>query len=812
MHTISQSQRDMAEALPSMIWTATPDGNVDFVNHVFETYTGELADQGGVIDWLNVIHPADREPATRVWANSIANGSFYQTEFRIIHKPSNTYRWHHVAARPHRDEAGNIVRWYGISTDIHETRLAQETLAQAHLDLRHMLALQTLEARVLDKISADHSLLSIMDEITHTVDELIPGVCSSILLLDNDTLRHGSAPKLPGAYNVRIDGMTIGEGVGSCGTAAARKQPVVVTDIHTDPLWTTYPELIELLGMRACWSTPVLSTDNTVLATFGMYHHEPAAPTEDDLALIDRVCQFVRVAIERTRYRNEAQANEARFRAIAQASGDVIWEYQPTTDEIWFSDGLLRVFGHKPGSTLGALVTRHIHPEDRDRVAAAMREAKAHGTAWTLEYRYQCADGSYANVVSRAAVLRDAAGTPERIVGTITDVTEQKKLEERLHHTQRLESVSHLTGGLAHDFNNLLTIILGNAGQLVDDLAPGSEQQEMARIMQTAARKGADLIRSLLAFSRQQMLDAKPVHVNDLVAGMQALLHRALGTHFELKVELAAEPWGAFIDPSQLESALLNLTANARDAMSGKGALAIRTRNTVLDGSNTGQPAATGEYVVVEVCDTGTGIDPANIRRIFDPYFTTKAFGAGSGLGLSMVYGFVQQSNGFIEVTSQPGQGTCIQLFFPRHVHIPATPAPEAAPAPLQHGQGTVLVVEDEPMVQTMIVGQLTRLGYSVVAASTGPEGLEQLKTRPDIDLLFTDMMMPGGLDGYQLAEMARQENPDIRVILSSGYSDRLAGARERTPEGYWILTKPYIRAQLATVLGNAFSIPSSHD
>lgn len=568
---------------------------------------------------------------------------------------------------------------------------------------------------MLDKISADHSLLSIMDEITRTVDELMPGVCSSILLVENGNLRHGSAPKLPEAYNTRIDGMAIGEGVGSCGTAAARKQPVIVTDIHTNPLWTAYPDLIEVLGMRSCWSTPVLTADNSVLATFGIYRREPSAPTEEDLNLIDRVCQFVRVAIERTRYRNEAQANEARFRAIAQASGDVIWEYQPATDEIWFSDGMQRAFGHHPGTSRGALVTRYVHPEDRERVATAMREARDNGTAWTLDYRYQCADGSYANVVSRAAVLRDAAGTPERIVGTITDVTEQKKLEERLHHTQRLEAVSHLTGGLAHDFNNLLTIILGNAGQLVDDLPPGSEQQEMARIMKTAARKGADLIRSLLAFSRQQMLDTKPVHVNELVAGMQNLLHRALGTHFDLKVQLAPEPWGAFIDPSQLESALLNLTANARDAMGSAGTMTIRTRNVTLDGSEPLQAVATGDHVVVE----------------------------------------------------------------------------------------------DEPTVQSMIMKQMTRLGYTVLAASTGPEGLDLLKTRPDIDLLFTDMMMPGGIDGYQLAEMARQEKPDIRVILSSGYSDRLAGSRERTPEGYWILAKPYIRAQLATALSNAFSTPA---
>lgn len=631
MYTLPSSQQEMAEALPSMIWTATPDGVVDYVNDLFETYTGQGRNQAGTINWLSAVHPDDKERSTRVWAESVANGSPYQTEFRILHKPSGVYRWHHVAARPHHNDSGKITRWYGITTDIHDSK---------------------------------------------------PG-----------------------------------------------------------------------------------------------------------------------------------QADQERLTAIAHASGDIFWEYQPATNSMWHSDGMLRLFGRDPATDIllnqGLLCTDYVHEDDRDRIISEMALATTHRHGWSLEYRFLHANGSYAHVLNRATVIRNTQGHAARIVGTITDVSQQKALQEQLRYAQRLEAVSHLTGGLAHDFNNLLTIILGNAGQLLDELPQDSEHHEMAKMMKLAGRKGADLIRSLLAFSRQQELQSRPVRINDVIQGMRSLLHRALGTHLTLNINLEPAAWTTQTDPSQLESSLLNLIANAGDAMGSSGTLTVRTANAPANSPAVSSNARHGDFVMIEIRDTGCGIDPALLPRIFDPFFTTKPFGKGSGLGLSMVYGFVQQSGGFIDVDSVPGRGTCFRLYFPKDAQGQEPADTETTTAPLVAGHGLVLVVEDDPMVRRLLIKQLPRLGYTVLAANDGSAGLAMLRARPDIDLLLTDMMMPGGLDGYQLAELARQENPAIRVILSSGYSDKLSGTKNRTPEGYWLLTKPYIRAQLAAALGKAFSMPA---
>ncbi len=820
MSSLTDSQLAMAEALPSMIWTATPEGVVDYVNHVFEDYTGETADQPGQIDWLSVVHPDDKAPTLAVWAKCIETSTPYQTEFRIIHKASNVYRWHYVAASPHFNERGEVVRWYGITTDIHDSKLAHKAVEQAHQELRRLLALQELETRLLERISAEHGLHDILDEITHTVDQIIPDVCSSILLVENGHLRHGSAPSLPKKYNEMIDGFPVGEGVGSCGTAAARGRPVIVSDILADALWNQYPDITRALGMRACWSTPVLNTDNKVLATFGMYYARPMAPSPDDLALIERICQFVRIVIERTRYREQAHAHEARFRAIAQASGDIIWEYNLNTAGMWYSEGMQRVFGHDPAhdAELGKalLATKYIHEDDHDAALAALESATQKGEPCEIEYRWLRANGQYAHVVNRTVVILDKNGNPARVVGSITDITEKKLLEEQLRHSQRLEAVGQLTSGIAHDFNNLLTIVLANAGQLAEELPSGSQQQSLAAMMKTAATKGAGLIRNLMAFSRQQELHARPVHVNSLIIDMRDLIKHTLGTHFSLHVHLQANPCIAFIDPSQLESALLNLTANARDAMNDAGALTIRTANVRFDSLKTSTKSNNkGTFVMVEVSDTGSGIDTQIKERIFDPFFTTKEVGKGSGLGLSMVYGFVKQSHGFVDIDSRLGHGTTLRLYFPLYENGTDNPppnesrsTPDSTPTMIAETT-TILLVEDEPMVRQMLVQQLTRMGYTVITANDGEEGLHELKEHPEIGLLFTDMMMPGGLDGYELAKLAQQHNPTIRVVLSSGYSGKLADAHKRTAEGYWVLPKPYLRAELSAVLKNALSQPA---
>ena len=681
----------MAEALPSMIWTATPEGVVDYVNHVFEDYTGNPANQGGGIDWLGVVHPNDREAAVKVWTSSVSCGTPYQTEFRIIHKPSNTYRWHHVAATPHLGSDGKVRRWFGITTDIHERIIAQTAANHANRELRQQVALRTVETKVLDAISQERDLIEILDIVSHSIDQLIPNANVSILLVEDGRLVHGAASGLPADYVKAVDGLQVGEGVGSCGSAAARKAPVFVTDILADPLWAPYQHLAQMTNARACWSTPVLDAQRNVMALFGIYCPEPQSPTTEQRAIIDHFCQFVRVAMERTRQRERA---------------------------------------------------RH--------------------------------------------------------------------LELQLRSAQRRETVVQLTGGLAHDFNNLLTVILGNAGQLTDELPPDTEHQELAEAIKSSARKGAGLIRSLLSFARQHDLQPKPVHVNELLAGMHDLLQRLLGSHISFTLDLHQGSWLAFIDPAQLENALLNLVFNARDALGNSGSIAVRTANLSLNEHQL--PAAglkPGDYILLQVQDTGTGIDPSTLERIFDPFFTTKEVGQGSGLGLSMVHGFARQSDGAIMVDSTLGQGTTVSLYLPRHIGTGIQQAPqEQISLQKPTGVARVLLVEDDQGVQSMLTRQLKKLGYDVCAASNGHEGLEHLNTDPAIELLFTDMMMPGGMDGFELATLGRQNNPLLRVILSSGYSDKLGTDKERTPEGFWVLPKPYLSIDLAKLLDKALASP----
>lgn len=810
MNPITDSQRVMAEALPSMIWTATPDGVVDYVNQIFEDYTGEPTDLAADGGWLGAVHPDDREPTVEVWMKCIQTGAPYKTEFRIIHKASGMYRWHYVAADPHRGTDGEIVRWYGITTDIHDTKLAERAVAQAHRDLKRLLALQTLETRVLDKINAEERLEVILEEITTTVDDLLPEGFCSILIVENDTVRSVLAPRLPQAYGQHIIGLRIGEGVCSCGTAAARKQPVITTDLPNDPLWASFPDLLNLLDMKSCWSIPVLDSHERVVATFGIYFRTARTPSSDDSNLLDRICHFLRVAIERTRMRLAAKASEARFRAIAQASSDVIWEHELETDKMWYSEGMQRLFGHNPLTDpllqSGSQASTYIHDDDRENAVTHMALATRQGKNWQVEFRYQRANGSYAHVINRAVVMLNDNGQPERVMGSITDITEQKALEEQLRRSQRLEAVGQLTGGIAHDFNNLLTIILGDADQLAEELDAGSEHQELAKTIKSAARRGANLVRSLMTFSRQQVLNPKPVRATDLIAGMQTLLQRAVGTHISLLLNLQGRSWPVLLDAGQFENALLNLAINARDAMPDGGTLTLRTSDITLTTRQIdGEMIAAGDYTLVEVIDTGHGMDTEIMKRAFDPFFTTKEQGKGNGLGLSMVYGFVKQSKGHISIDSNEESGTCVRMYFPRHAlddngvtHIPA------ARSSLHKGNERILVVEDEPIVQQFIVTQLKLLGYSTLAADNGPQAVELLTANPDIDLLFTDMTMPSGMDGLAIANIARKMKPSIKVIISSGYSEKLSAASEMTVEGYWVLVKPYARAELAMRLRQA--------
>jgi signal transduction histidine kinase len=376
--------------------------------------------------------------------------------------------------------------------------------------------------------------------------------------------------------------------------------------------------------------------------------------------------------------------------------------------------------------------------------------------------------------------------------------------EEKLLQSQKMEAVGQLTGGLAHDFNNLLLVIIGSLDLLLESVECGEEARQLALEAHAAAQRGAELTRSLLAFARRQPLHPQRVSVNGLVTGTARLLSRALGERIEVVLDLASDLWPVVVDPAQLEAALTNLATNARDAMPKGGRLTIATANCQLDEDYAAQHAevAPGDYATIEVSDTGTGMPAAVVARIFDPFFTTKPRGEGTGLGLSMVFGFMKQSGGHISVYSEPGVGTTFRMYLPRDGYAVDGEARRAGARQLPRSGGeTVLVVEDNPMISRLVVGQLDTLGYRVRRAENAAAALEILKSVERIDVVFADVVMPGPLDGYDLAEEVLASWPSIKIVLTSGFPGtnhhRDIGAVGDIP----LLTKPYRREDLAQIL-----------
>ncbi|MGI4796364.1 MAG: ATP-binding protein [Janthinobacterium lividum] len=390
--------------------------------------------------------------------------------------------------------------------------------------------------------------------------------------------------------------------------------------------------------------------------------------------------------------------------------------------------------------------------------------------------------------------LRELAGANARL---IEEIAERERVEDALRQSQKMEAVGQLTGGLAHDFNNLLTGITGSLELLQTRVVQGriKEIDRYVDAAQGAAKRAAALTHRLLAFSRRQTLDPKPTDVNRLVAGMKELVHHTVGPGVSVEPVAGVDLWTTLIDPSQLENALLNLCINARDAMPAGGKLVIKTDNRCLD-----QRAAqerelpAGEYVVLSVSDNGTGMPPDVIARAFDPFFTTKPIGMGTGLGLSMIFGFARQSGGQARIYSEVGQGTTVCLYLPRHlsVAVDVGVAAELYEAPRAAHDETVLVIDDEPVVRMLVAEVLEDCGYTAIKAADGVAGLQVLRSDVRIDLLVTDVGLPGGMNGRQVADAARVARPDLKVLFITGYAENTVLSHGHLEPGMHIMTKPF--------------------
>ena len=498
--------------------------------------------------------------------------------------------------------------------------------------------------------------------------------------------------------------------------------------------------------------------------------------------------------------------SDERFQLVTKATNDVIWDWDLVEDSLWWNDNLRTMFGHDPAQISNSLQfwVEHIHPDDRNSLLSELYAVfNSDALTWQAEYRFIHANGKALSVVDRSFITRDTSGKAIRMVGSMVDVTELQEMDERLRQSQKLEAVGHLTGGIAHDFNNLLTVILGNAEFMQEQLTDQPDLKRLAEMTVTAAERGAELTNRLLAFARRQALQPRRVNINKLVTDTLGLLKRALNEDIELTFVDTGELWTTEIDPGQLEVALLNLAINARDAMPEGGRLLIETANTLLDEAYVQDQVdvTAGEYVQVSVSDSGTGMAADTLSQAFDPFFTTKMMGKGSGLGLSMVYGFVKQSGGHARIYSEEDEGTTIRLYFPRTGATDEVPYETPQEIEPRGGSEHILVVEDDDQVRTYVTNLLKSLGYRVTAARSGAEALDILTEYQDIDLLFTDVVMPGGINGRQLSEQALSIHPDMKVLFTSGYSENAIIHNGRLDKGVQLISKPYHREQLALKL-----------
>jgi PAS domain S-box-containing protein len=507
---------------------------------------------------------------------------------------------------------------------------------------------------------------------------------------------------------------------------------------------------------------------------------------------------------EQTHELRERQRQLKDAQTIA-AMGD--WSCDAKSRSIRWSDQVYRLFGQDEDvfTPDAENVIALLAPEDRDRGAAALEDALERKMPFQIEVRIRRPDGSDRICRVTGNPELDEDGNVLGAFGVAQDITEWRQMEEQLFQVQKMEAVGQLTGGISHDFNNLLSIIIGNLDVVKEQVVNPEVAEALDDALQAALR-GAELNQRLLAFSRRQALSPKPTPVNELVFSTSRLLQRALGERINLKLELEADPDAAMVDAAQLEAAVTNLAVNARDAMPQGGELRIRTRrHREAAGQSAGEsPRKPGDYVVVEVSDSGTGMEPEVQRRACDPFFTTKEEGKGTGLGLSMVHGFMEQSGGSLQIASKVNEGTTVSLFLPVAAESGSSLRAAARQEP-DGGEGEViLVVEDNERLRRVLVRQLQALGYDTIEAEHAQRAVEILASEQPIDLLFTDLVMPGPMDGQQLAKTASKLRPAIKVVLTSGFSEALLDRQGSEAVSAPLLRKPYRREDLARMLRKA--------
>ena len=753
----------------------------------------------------------DQAPVIRGFMERALAGEIFQV-VEEFGDPDLTKPFWAISYTPLRDASGTIVGAFHRAVDISARLRAEAELSRVQqVEERAQVVSRMLVAAL---VRLDDSLRDIRepDEIARIAAETV-GQTLKVAIAGFGTMRDDGETMdidrdwhVPGAhsvvgvhrlrdYGVHLDDLRQG-------------RDVAVEDVDVDPRTAAAASAWHALGVRAVVNMPVLESGNYVAMMF-VLSSEPRSWSRIELDFVGNVARHTRLNIERRRAEAKLRALASSLKREVEARThelDQVWELSQDplliADEqgqwIRLSPAWCRLLGWTEDEMLGRTSEWMEHPDDRGRMRRQLDALGEGVSTFRFENRLRDHAGEYRWFAWSAAVQQGLLYCVAR------DISDEKRqanrqvlLEEALRQAQKMEAVGQLTGGIAHDFNNLLTGIGGSLEMLQRRVAQGkiADIDRYVAAAQGAARRAAALTHRLLAFSRRQTLDPKPTDVNRLVADMEDMVRRTVGPQIRIDVVGAIGLWPTLVDRNQLENALLNLCINARDAMPEGGRITIETANRWLDdGAAAEHDLAPGQYVSLRVTDTGAGMTPEVIARAFDPFFTTKPLGEGTGLGLSMIYGFVRQSGGQVRIESKVGAGTTMDLFFPRdRATMNEVPSSPIAIGPDPDGAGdVVLVIDDEPTVRLLVREVLDEFGYVALEAADGPSGLKVLQAQARIDLLITDVGLPGGMNGRQVADAARTLRPDLKVLFITGYAEKAAVDGGQLEAGMQVLTKPF--------------------
>jgi PAS domain S-box-containing protein len=584
----------------------------------------------------------------------------------------------------------------------------------------------------------------------------------------------------------------------------------VITDARTDPRTAATADALDGINALSFINMPVTERGGFVALLY-LNHEAPREWSEEEISFVSEVASRTRVAVERRRAEHELRllARDLERQVVERTyerdrvwtlSSDILVVADTETRLLSVNPAWTAILGWSERDTVGRSYLDFVHPEDVPRTQDETVHLADGETTLRFENRYRTADGDLRTLSWRAvpsdglifAVARDVSAEREREAAL--DAT-----QEQLRQAQKMDAIGNLTGGVAHDFNNLLQVISGNLQLLAADVAGNERAERRVANAMAGVTRGSKLASQLLAFGRRQPLAPKVVNIGRFVRDMDELLRRALGEAIEVETVIGAGLWNTLVDPSNVENALLNLAINARDAMNGQGRLTVEAGNALLDDAyaKAHGDLRPGQYVMLAVTDTGAGISQDILGQVFEPFFTTKPEGRGTGLGLSMVYGFVKQSGGHVKIYSEPGEGTTVKIYLPRSTQGEDRVV-ELEEESVRGGDETVLVAEDDEQVRETVVGLLADLGYRVLKARDAESALSIIESGIAIDLLFTDVVMPGPLRSPELARKAVERQPGIAVLFTSGYTENAIVHGGRLDEGVELLSKPYSREALA--------------